>query len=69
MSYNVSTLEVTVIAVLAVWELIWKGLALWRAARHHQQAWFIVILVINSAGLLPIIYLLLTRDRPAPQSG
>ncbi len=44
-------------AVIAVWDLAWKGLALWRTAKTGRHYWFIVILVVNSVGLLPIVYL------------
>jgi hypothetical protein len=46
-----------VLAIAAVWELIWKGIALWKAGRQNQLVWFIFILIVNSAGILPIIYL------------
>lgn len=46
------------IGVLAVWELVWKGLALWRAAEHKQRYWFVALLFINTVGILPIVYLL-----------
>jgi hypothetical protein len=42
---------------LGVWELTWKGFALWRAAKNNSKYWFIPLLIINSMGLLPIIYL------------
>lgn len=42
--------------VLMFWSLIWKGLALWRAARRNENIWFIVLLVLNTAGILEIIY-------------
>ncbi len=45
------------IIILALWELIWKGIALWKAARNEQKYWFIAILIINSAGILPILYI------------
>lgn len=51
------------LTLLAMWELIWKGLALWQAARREDKYWFAAILFINSAGLLPILYLIL-RNRP-----
>ncbi len=47
--------------LLTMWELVWKGLALWRAARREEKYWYVAILVINSVGLLPIGYLLFTR--------
>jgi len=45
------------IYVLYIWSLIWKGIALWRAAHLKQRNWFIVMLVLNTVGLLEIVYL------------
>lgn len=42
---------------LVAWSLGWKGLALWRAAKNDQRNWFITILIINTVGILEIIYL------------
>jgi len=39
------------------WSLLWKGLALWKSARRGKNWWFIVLLVINTLGLLEILYL------------
>lgn len=46
-----------VLAVIVVWELIWKGIALWKSARHSQKNWFIAILILNTVGILPIAYI------------
>ena len=43
--------------LLAIWELVWKGWALWRAAKNGQNGWFIAILILNTLGILPILYL------------
>ena len=43
--------------VLLAWSLFWKGLALWKSARRGEKWWFIVLLVINTVGLLEILYL------------
>ena len=45
------------IVPLVVWSLIWKGLALWHASRRGEAVWFIVLLVVNTLGILEIIYL------------
>ncbi len=45
------------VAVLAVWALFWKGLALWRASKSNQVYWFIALLILNTVGILEIIYL------------
>jgi hypothetical protein len=52
-----------VIAGIMLWEAFWKIFALWKAANNKQLAWFICIAVINSAGILPIIYLILNRKK------
>ena len=57
----------TAIAVAAVWDLVWKGLALWQAAKRRQPAWFAALLVVNSVGILPITYLWLMRRRDAAE--
>jgi len=46
-----------VITAIAIWDVIWKGFGMWKAARHSQTYWFVAMLLINSAGILPIIYI------------
>ena len=46
-----------VIPALIIWEAVWKGIALWRAARNGHIAWFICIIIFNTVGILPIIYI------------
>ncbi|HNX92811.1 MAG TPA: DUF5652 family protein [Syntrophomonas sp.] len=48
---------------LIAWSVIWKGLALWRAARLREAGWYIALLVINTVGIFEIIYLLATKKR------
>jgi len=43
--------------ILLAWNFIWKGLALWRAAKRGEKIWFVVFLLLNTAGILEIIYL------------
>jgi len=51
------------VAFVLIWALAWKGLALWRAATLRQKWWFIIILVINTLGILEIIYLFLVAKK------
>lgn len=46
------------ILILGIWEMVWKIIAMWRSARNNHLAWFICIALINTAGILPIVYLL-----------
>jgi len=42
---------------LILWSLFWKGLALWRAAKNNSKPWFVVLLAVNTLGILEILYL------------
>lgn len=42
---------------LLIWSLVWKALALWRAAKEDNKYWYIAMLVLNTAGILEIAYL------------
>lgn len=46
-----------VLIIFSLWELVWKALALWRASRNNQRYWFTALLIINTVGILPIVYL------------
>jgi hypothetical protein len=54
---NLASWVIPVIVILAIWEGIWKGIALWRAGRNNHLAWFIVLLILNTAGILEILYI------------
>ncbi|HVZ75833.1 MAG TPA: DUF5652 family protein [Candidatus Paceibacterota bacterium] len=43
--------------VLVCWSVFWKGLGLWHAAQRGHVGWFFFILILNTAGILEIIYL------------
>jgi hypothetical protein len=43
--------------VLVIWIIFWKGWALWIAARKGEFWWFLVILIVNTFGILEIVYL------------
>ena len=46
-----------IIAIVYVWSLVWKAIALWKSARQGQGVWFGVFLVVNTLGLLEILYI------------
>ncbi|MEM4248319.1 MAG: DUF5652 family protein [Candidatus Nanoarchaeia archaeon] len=49
--------------LVVIWNLVWKGLALWRAARNEQMIWFILMLILNTVGILEIIYILFFQKK------
>lgn len=48
---------VILVGLLFVWSLIWKGMAMWKAARLGHKEWFVALLIFNTAGILDILYL------------
>lgn len=54
-------LLITIFYVLLVWSGIWKGIALWFSGKNRQKVWFIVIFILNTLGILPIIYIFAFR--------
>ncbi|HEX7041815.1 MAG TPA: DUF5652 family protein [Patescibacteria group bacterium] len=54
---NIPGLPAWVLPLIIVWSLLWKGLALWNSATHNQRNWFVIMLVLNTAGILEIVYL------------
>jgi len=60
-----NALAFTLVIIGALWEVVWKGIALWRAARHGHQIWFIFLLIVNSVGILPIIYIVFFSKKKA----
>ena len=64
--FNVSDANPWLIAlciVLVVRELIRKGIALYKAWQKNDKVRFILIFILNTCGILPIIYLLCNRNK------
>ncbi|MDD5068333.1 MAG: DUF5652 family protein [Candidatus Pacebacteria bacterium] len=53
--------------LLALWSIFWKGLALWHSGRREQEWWFVILLLVNTAGILDIIYLFLVIKMKASE--
>jgi methionyl-tRNA synthetase len=54
---NTHPLFMVLFAILAVWVIVWKGIALWKAARNNQTAWYVILLIVNTLGILEIVYI------------
>ncbi|MBU6427334.1 hypothetical protein KGQ27_03845 [Patescibacteria group bacterium] len=48
---------IVLFAILLIIVLVLKGYALWTAARLNHKWWFIILLIINTIGILELIYL------------
>ena len=50
-------IERAILLVGAVLDIVGKGFGTWRAVKNNQRNWFIAMLILNTAGILPAIYL------------
>lgn len=57
-----------ILVLVAIWELVWKLIAMWKAGRNNHLAWFIGIAILNTAGILPIVYVLTHRNKEGIKS-
>jgi len=48
---------IPLLIVLIAWDLVWRGVALWKAGRNAHLIWFICLFIFNTLGILPIIYI------------
>ena len=46
-----------------IWSSVWKAVALWKAARNHHTGWFVALFIINTMGILEIIYIFLVARK------
>ena len=60
---HITRLQLILIGLAAIWDLAWKGLALWRASQREEKQVFVALLVLNTLGLFPMFYLYSTRKR------
>jgi len=45
------------LAFIILWDAVWKLAGMWKAGRNNQLWWFVFIGVLNTAGILPVLYL------------
>lgn len=56
-SFGVFTIGALLFFILMVVVIILKGYALWIAAKRDDSAWFVAILILNTLGILELVYL------------
>ncbi len=56
-----------ILSVLIIVDIILRGLAMWRAAKNNSKKWFWALAILNTLGILPLIYLLISK-KPAKEN-
>ncbi len=67
--FTSDVIELSLILALMVIEMVLKGYSMWKSAQAHHKWWFIVLLVFNTLGILPIVYLLFFQKTPIVKWG
>lgn len=50
-------LTTSLLFLLMLWSIVWKSFALWISVKEDKKYWFIALLILNTAGILEIIYI------------
>ncbi len=69
--WGISTLSPAILVALFLaiaWSMVWKGMALWRAGRNGHLIWFIVMLIVNTLGILEMVYIFAFSQKKNHQS-
>jgi hypothetical protein len=53
---------IPLIIICVTWDTAWKLIGMWKAGRNNELAWFLCIAIFNTMGILPIIYIMLSRS-------
>lgn len=51
-----------VIIVLSLFDTTMKVIAMWKSARNNHLVWFVLVAILNTVGILPIVYLVLNKQ-------
>ena len=55
--------------LLVIWSGVWKAIALWKSARNNHLGWFIALCIINTLGILEILYIYIwSKKKDNPES-
>lgn len=57
------TAAIFLFTIIAAWETVWKAIAMWKSARNDQLVWFVCIVLFNTLGILPILYILFFQKK------
>jgi len=60
---TLTTSQIVILVLALIWGIGWKGWALWRAARNEAKVWYIVLLLVNTLGILEILYIFIFSQK------
>jgi uncharacterized integral membrane protein len=64
---GLSPLELATLGTLAVLialiVLVLKGMSLWCAAKRNEKWWFVILMIVNTLGILELVYLIFVAKK------
>jgi Family of unknown function (DUF5652) len=55
--YSFGGKNVLLIAIVVIWTMFWKCYSAWTASKNNDKKWFIALVVLNTFGILDMIYI------------
>jgi len=49
--------HIWLLLIVMAWIFAWKGTALWKAVKRNELIWFVILLIVNTMGILEILYI------------
>lgn len=49
--------HIWLVLLILVFDYVLKAIALWIAARKGSKIWFVILLLLNTLGILPLFYI------------
>lgn len=60
---NLTPTQTSILGILLLIAVALKGYCLWNAAQKNHKIWFIFLLIVNTVGILEIIYIVFVIER------
>ncbi len=57
-------IDLWLLVIILIWTLVWKLVGMWKSARKGHVAWFIIIALFNTVGILSILYVYVFSKMP-----
>lgn len=54
--------NIWLLVIIIIWSAVWKLLAMWKAAKNNSPIWFVLLFVVNTIGILEILYFYVFSD-------
>lgn len=62
-TYGIEQNLFIILIILSLVDVIFTGVGMWIAARGEQKGWFIAMLLLNTLGILPALYLIFFQPK------